>query len=172
VLEVHAYNPSYSGGWDQEDHSSRPAQIVHETLPQKKNHKKRAGGMAPGKGPEFKPQYHKTNKQTKKHETVGFGQVLNKCGWVKMPQVKKSTRLHWERGRGNKSPRPFTNWGPSSNSKSHRLEHCAHGAQLGGSLRVISQRPLRTSHPSLYMSVSLHIILLRTVTMAKSFLGG
>jgi hypothetical protein len=31
---------------------------------EKKHHKKRAGGVAQGIGPEFKPQYHKTNKQT------------------------------------------------------------------------------------------------------------
>jgi hypothetical protein len=33
---------------------SQPRQIVHETLSQKKNHKKRVGGMAYGVGPEFK----------------------------------------------------------------------------------------------------------------------
>jgi hypothetical protein len=32
-------------------------QIVHETLSQKTLHKNRAGGMAQGKGLEFKPQY-------------------------------------------------------------------------------------------------------------------
>jgi hypothetical protein len=38
---------------------SQPGQIVCETLSQKKqNHKKRAGGVAQGVGPEFKPQYH------------------------------------------------------------------------------------------------------------------
>jgi hypothetical protein len=37
----------------------RPAwQIVHETLSRKTHHKKkRAGGVAQGAGPEFKPQY-------------------------------------------------------------------------------------------------------------------
>jgi hypothetical protein len=54
-------NP-YSEGRDQEDHS-QPRQMVHETLSQKKKKKKkkatkkRAGGMAPGVDPEFKPQY-------------------------------------------------------------------------------------------------------------------
>jgi hypothetical protein len=41
---------------------SQPRQIVHETPILKKiNHKKRgrAGGVAQGVGPEFKPQYHK-----------------------------------------------------------------------------------------------------------------
>jgi hypothetical protein len=38
---------------------SQPRQTVHETLSQKNHHKKRAGGVAQGVGPEFKPQYHK-----------------------------------------------------------------------------------------------------------------
>jgi hypothetical protein len=37
-------------------------QIVHKTLSQKTFHKNRAGGMAQGEGPEFKPQYHKKKK--------------------------------------------------------------------------------------------------------------
>jgi hypothetical protein len=36
---------------------SQPQQIVRETLSQKTHHKKRVGGVAQGKGPEFKPQY-------------------------------------------------------------------------------------------------------------------
>jgi hypothetical protein len=35
-----------------------------EKTNKKKNHKKRAGGVPQGVGPEFKPQYYKTNKQT------------------------------------------------------------------------------------------------------------
>jgi hypothetical protein len=42
---------------------SQPGKIVHETLSQKNPSQKRAGGAAQGVGPEFKPQYHKTNKQ-------------------------------------------------------------------------------------------------------------
>jgi hypothetical protein len=64
-----ACNPSYSGGRDQEDRHLKPAwQIVHETLSHKKKHftPKRAGGVAQGVGPEFKPQYHQ------KKETSGF----------------------------------------------------------------------------------------------------
>jgi hypothetical protein len=39
---AHAYNPSYSGGRDQEDHSSKPAQTNGlETLFQKKTHHKK-----------------------------------------------------------------------------------------------------------------------------------
>jgi hypothetical protein len=44
---VHACNPSYSGGRDQEDCGSKqPRQIVHETLSQKTLHKNRAGRVA------------------------------------------------------------------------------------------------------------------------------
>jgi hypothetical protein len=37
---------------------SQPGQIVWETLSRKTLHKNRAGGVAQGEGPEFKPQYH------------------------------------------------------------------------------------------------------------------
>jgi hypothetical protein len=49
---VPACSPSYSGGRDQ----SQPGQKVRETLSQKTLHKNRAGGVAQGEGPEFKPQ--------------------------------------------------------------------------------------------------------------------
>jgi hypothetical protein len=52
---AHACNPSYSGGRDQENCSSKPA--LQETLTQKILHKNRAVGEAQGEGPEFKPQY-------------------------------------------------------------------------------------------------------------------
>jgi hypothetical protein len=52
ALMVHTCNPSYSGGRDQF--------FLRPYLEKKKNHKKyRAGGVAQGKGPEFKPQYQK-----------------------------------------------------------------------------------------------------------------
>jgi hypothetical protein len=57
---AHACNPTYSGGrLDQED---LPRQIVGETLSQKNSSQKRAGGVAQGVGPEFKPQDLKKNK--------------------------------------------------------------------------------------------------------------
>jgi hypothetical protein len=40
----------------------QPGQIVCETLSQKKPITKKAGGVAQGEGPEFKPQYCKINK--------------------------------------------------------------------------------------------------------------
>jgi hypothetical protein len=43
---------------------SQPRQIVQETLSQKNpSHKKRAGGVAQGVGPEFKPQDRKKKKK-------------------------------------------------------------------------------------------------------------
>jgi hypothetical protein len=54
---AHTYNPSYSGGRNQENHSSKPAQVNSETL-----HKNRTGGVAQGEDPEFKPQCQKKKK--------------------------------------------------------------------------------------------------------------
>jgi hypothetical protein len=42
---------------------SQPRQTVQETLSWKNTSQKRAGGMAQGEGPEFKPQYHKKKKK-------------------------------------------------------------------------------------------------------------
>jgi hypothetical protein len=56
---AHPCNPSYSG--DREIRriavQNQPWQIVLKTLSQKTLHKNRAGGVAQGEGPEFKPQY-------------------------------------------------------------------------------------------------------------------
>jgi hypothetical protein len=57
VLVAHAYNPSYLGGREQEDHSSKPAQANSSRDPISKIPK--AGGVAQGVGPEFKTQYYK-----------------------------------------------------------------------------------------------------------------
>jgi hypothetical protein len=43
---------------------SQPGEIVRETLSQKTLYKNKAGGVAQGEGPEFKPQYHKKKKTT------------------------------------------------------------------------------------------------------------
>jgi hypothetical protein len=61
---AHAYNPSYSGGREEEP-SSKPApgEIVPESLSGKPPSQKRAGGVAQGVGPEFKPQYCKKRKK-------------------------------------------------------------------------------------------------------------
>jgi hypothetical protein len=59
VPVAHTCNPSYSGGKDQEDHGLKPAWANSLLDPILKNleQKKRAGGVAQGVGPEFKPQY-------------------------------------------------------------------------------------------------------------------
>jgi hypothetical protein len=61
---AHAYNPSYSGGRDQEDHSLKPAQANSSQNPILKipNGIKKAGGIAQDVGPKFKPWYHKKKK--------------------------------------------------------------------------------------------------------------
>jgi hypothetical protein len=47
---------------------SQPRQIVCETLSQKNPSQKRAGGVAQGVGPEFKPQYCKKKKTPKQKQ--------------------------------------------------------------------------------------------------------
>jgi hypothetical protein len=61
---AHSFNPSYSGGRDQEDCSSKPVQANSSRDPILKNPttKNWASGMAHGEGLEFKPQYRKINK--------------------------------------------------------------------------------------------------------------
>jgi hypothetical protein len=49
-----------TGGRDQEDYGSKPTQAnssQHPILKKPITHKKKAGGVAQGVGPEFKPQY-------------------------------------------------------------------------------------------------------------------
>jgi hypothetical protein len=45
---------------------SQPGQIVRETLSRKNPSQKRAGRVAQGIGPEFKPQHHKKKKKCQK----------------------------------------------------------------------------------------------------------
>jgi hypothetical protein len=61
---VHACNPSYSGGRDQEALGSKPAPANSSRDPILKTpSKNRADGAAQGAGPEFKPQYCKKKKK-------------------------------------------------------------------------------------------------------------
>jgi hypothetical protein len=63
ALVAHNCNPSYSGSRDQEDQGSKSArQIVPQDSILKNPSKNKAGGVAQGEGPEFKPQSRK--KQT------------------------------------------------------------------------------------------------------------
>jgi hypothetical protein len=61
---AHTYNPSYSGGRDQEDQGSKPARANSSQDPISKTlHRNRAGGVAQCKVPEFKPQCWKKKKR-------------------------------------------------------------------------------------------------------------
>jgi hypothetical protein len=66
-MVVHVCNTSYSGGRDQEDQGLRPAQNKQFVKPYFENtcHKNRAGGVAQGVGPEFKPQNSQKKKKKK-----------------------------------------------------------------------------------------------------------
>jgi hypothetical protein len=71
ALVAHAYNPSYSGGRDQEDLGLKPAQAKFRSPYLEKNPlQKRAGGVVRGVGPEFKPQYSKKKKEKSKNKTL------------------------------------------------------------------------------------------------------
>jgi hypothetical protein len=76
----HACNLSYSGGRDQEDHGSKAAgaNSLRDPTSKKIHHKKRAGGVAQGIGPEFKPQYQKKKGKKQKRERKRAG-VLRFC---------------------------------------------------------------------------------------------
>jgi hypothetical protein len=67
---AHACNPSYSGGRDHEDRGSKSAQAnsSQDPVSKKKNpsQKNRAGGVAQGENPEFKPITTKKKKKKKK----------------------------------------------------------------------------------------------------------
>jgi hypothetical protein len=69
---AHTCHPSFSGGRDLEDHSSKPAQTNSSERPPilKNPSQKKAGGVAQGEGPEFKSQYHKKKVEFKKYLNV------------------------------------------------------------------------------------------------------
>jgi hypothetical protein len=63
---AHTCNPGYSGSRDQEHHGSKPAQANSSQDPISKiSTTKRAGRVAQGEDPEFKPQYYKKIKRKK-----------------------------------------------------------------------------------------------------------
>jgi hypothetical protein len=74
-LMAYTCNPSPSGGRDQEDHNLKPAQAnsLRDPILKKPHHIKRTGGMAQGKGSEFKPQYQK--KERKKEMRVNYAGI-------------------------------------------------------------------------------------------------
>jgi hypothetical protein len=63
---AHTCNPRYSGGRDQDDRGSKPAQAnsSRDSI-SKKTLTKRAYGVAQGEGPRVKPQYSKKKKRKK-----------------------------------------------------------------------------------------------------------
>jgi hypothetical protein len=62
---AHTCNPRYSGGRDKEDQGLKPAWANSSQDPISKIPiTKIADGVVQGEGPEFKPQYCKTNKKT------------------------------------------------------------------------------------------------------------
>jgi hypothetical protein len=66
-----ACNPSHSGGRDQEDQGFKSAWANSLWDPISKNPSpKRAGGVAQGVEPEFKPQYHKKIKERSKMSSM------------------------------------------------------------------------------------------------------
>jgi hypothetical protein len=73
---AHAYNPSNSGSRDEEDHSSKPAQIVLKTLSWKYSTQKEAGQS------DFKPQNckpHPPKKDVNKKKKVEGERQWGQC---------------------------------------------------------------------------------------------
>jgi hypothetical protein len=76
---AHTCNPSYSGGYDQEGYSLKPAwaNSFRDSISPNPS-QKRTGGVTQGVGTEFKPQYCKkkkkdsNNKQLSKQISVGL----------------------------------------------------------------------------------------------------
>jgi hypothetical protein len=107
---AHAYNPSYLGGRDQEDHDSKPApiskipntrqgkqaspgtQFNRPYLKKKKPSQKRAGGVAQGVGPEFKPQC----RQKKKIFCPGLMQIEKNLTRRDVPCVQTQVLVRWK----------------------------------------------------------------------------
>jgi hypothetical protein len=64
MLVAHTYNPSYSGGRDQEDHGSKPAWGNNLRDPILKKHCIKKGWWSGSSvGPEFNPQHCKKKKK-------------------------------------------------------------------------------------------------------------
>jgi hypothetical protein len=78
VPVAHAYNLSYSGGRDQEDHSSKPALCKLSMRPylEKSLHKNRAGGVTQGEG---RVQAPVPQKKKKKRKIIQFFTVNIIC---------------------------------------------------------------------------------------------
>jgi hypothetical protein len=98
ALVAHACNPSYSRGRDQEACGSKTAQadsLRDPVLGKKKNHKKRAGGVAQGVGPELRPHYHKTKPDKLIGGVVGRRIVSLRPAWVKLAGPCLKSKKGW-----------------------------------------------------------------------------
>jgi hypothetical protein len=71
---AHTCNPSYSEGRDQEDHISKPAWVNSSWDPiwKKNPSQERAGTVAQGEGPEFKPLHLKKKKSVEIRPMIGW----------------------------------------------------------------------------------------------------
>jgi hypothetical protein len=71
---AHACDPSFSGGTDQEDCSSKQLEqkSLGDPISKKENLHKRAGGVAQGICSEFKPKYHKKKKHFTSTKVIKF----------------------------------------------------------------------------------------------------
>jgi hypothetical protein len=100
VSVAHACNPSYSGGSNQEDWGSKPAQANSLRNPNVKiPDTKRTGGVAQDVGPEFKPQYRKKKKTVHKLGAVVLAYL---GGW---DQEDRGSRLAQEQSSQDPSPK-------------------------------------------------------------------
>jgi hypothetical protein len=74
---AHTCNPTYKGGREQEDHSSKPAQanrLWDIISKKKKKPSQKRDGVAEGVGPEFKP--HTTKKKKPYHQDAPIFNIL------------------------------------------------------------------------------------------------
>jgi hypothetical protein len=86
---AHTYNSSYSGGRDQEDFGW--ANSSRDAISKNTHYKNRAGGVAQGVGPEFKPQYVKKQKPSLMLDfrlSVRLVDRLSGCKGTSKPKLK------------------------------------------------------------------------------------
>jgi hypothetical protein len=76
VLVAHAYNPSYSGGRDQEKLAWTNSSW--DPISKKTHHKKRVGSVAQGESLEFKPQHCKKIKN-KEYSLMSYDKCIKLC---------------------------------------------------------------------------------------------
>jgi hypothetical protein len=83
---VHTCNTSKSGGRDQEAYGSKPtlANSSRAPISKKTLHKIRAGGVAQGVGPEFKPQHRKKQTNKKHNQKTKPTKTFNAVNTLKL----------------------------------------------------------------------------------------